>query len=1287
MINAPSLMMKSPFTLSPTSSLPMRLLAAVGCCLLLTLHFPLLGQTAANPGENTERGLVFLHQQFDTDALKADADYQTANMAERHRLVVEELKALAEETQYSLLKRLRELEARGEVVSCRSYFAANLIAVEAGKSVFDELALHPDVRAIYPDEAIALTPPEIRPQASRLDETGEGLIHIRAREVWDLGFTGYGVLISHIDSGVNADHPALSGRWRGNYGHPSGECWLDMVEPFSPTPVDVSPYHGTMTMGIICGMEPGDTVGVAWGAQFITAAIDLFGAVGLISGGLAAFEWLLEPDGNPGTFDDVPRVISNSWGVLPSESVPCNDVFDEVMDNCEAAGIAVIWAAGNEGASGESSIRIPANRAVTEFNSFSVGAFNQDADTLWSGSSQGPSPCTGDPLLRIKPEVTAPGTGIRSSASGTGYASASGTSFSNAHAAGVLTLMIEANPELPVDSLKEILTLTAVDKGVRGNDNHYGYGCIDAYTAVYASLTGIGWMRGRVTDDFGYGVETVLELPEHPHQFRTDGDGYYLLAMPADLPFVLRIDELGYQLHEETAALLPGDTLLNNITLIHTTSGMLTGTVINCFDVPAPDAWVRAIGSGMPDEPTGPDGSFNVSLLQGTYTVTAWDGYCLNDTLENVQIQAGGVTDIELILEFNPAHLCSGPDVYGYRLCDDTDSGGPRIDWAEVNPDYGGNGTIHNLGTDAAIELALPFEVSFYGQIYHRLFVSVHGIVSFEEGITTRNNTAMPAMLAPGVFALWDDLNDGSDAGGDIVTCYDAGRGEFIVEWSEIRYFNQTGESDSLASFQVALINPAVKVPVSGDAIIEVRYQREDVTDQCTVGLDAADGISYIPYLFDGQYDAAASPLNGPRGLRICTGEVPEGIGSLNVPETWISVPVADEETVESSITIENTGTVPLAYQIDPAPEETMISRATSSVRSLDAGSVDDDGYAWIDSRDAGGPVYDFFDISSLGTDLGIVDDDTTTDPIPLPWQFPFYGRFFDRAAVCANGFLSFTSCASNSWNRRINYEKDPYYMIAPFWDDLGPDEDGAVYLYEDAPNERVIVQWDDVPLYSGAGSYTFQAILYRDGSIEFVYEVMQPDLLHNTIGIKGRDGDEGRQLAYNSAFVENNLLVRFYRPENDSTSCRIKDLAFGVIPPLSTVDVPILLKNAGLGFGSFTQPFSIVSSDTLTGTVPVTVEIQSSPQQIDVELVALPTVSGLQLRWNSVSAPFYCVYSSDSLNGSYLDFEGAVSDTFLTVDFDGSSIRFFEIRLCEGPPLYELRDAENPESHFELSK
>jgi len=290
-------------------------------------------------------------------------------------------------------------------------------------------------------------------------------------------------LVCNFDTGVDGDHPALSSRYRGNNGGSAEASWFD---PHTNTdrPSDER-GHGTHTMGIMCGAEGSDTVGVAIGAQWIAAAVVDRGAEmeTTISDILSAYEWAVDPDGDQETFEDVPDVINNSWGVPLSYLPACDQTFWEAIDNVEACGVVVIFAAGNEGPKSES-LRTPADRATSPTNSFAVGAVDAHSPDypIAYFSSRGPSGCDG---VTIKPEATAPGYSVRSCFLDGGYLNLSGTSMAAPHiAAGAVAILRELEPEATVEEIKVALMVTALDLGPTGEDNSYGWGLIDIPRAM-----------------------------------------------------------------------------------------------------------------------------------------------------------------------------------------------------------------------------------------------------------------------------------------------------------------------------------------------------------------------------------------------------------------------------------------------------------------------------------------------------------------------------------------------------------------------------------------------------------------------------------------------------------------------------------------------------------------------------------------------------------------------------------------------------------------------------------
>ncbi|HOX25493.1 MAG TPA: S8 family serine peptidase [Candidatus Krumholzibacteria bacterium] len=502
---------------------------------------------AATPADQPVSVIVHLEDQAPVAAISRDLDQRRATLRTRHEEIVRALKDAAL-NQEPLLADLGASRARGGVLGFTSYWISNLVVVLALPGEIERLADRPDVAWIEPNfEPELIEPVEARSPAASEEETGDrgigvapGITAIRAPEVWsELGINGTGALIGSLDTGVDGDHPALAARWRGNFA-PYGECWLDVIGSDPTFPSDFN-SHGTHTVGTMCGLAPDDTIGVSPGSLWISCnAIDQGASSGFDSDIIQAFQWFADPDGDPFTNDDVPDVVQNSWGVNENFTgyVDCDSRWWAVIDNCEAAGVVVTWSAGNEGPSA-GTLRSPADRAASFYNTFSVGStIYSPPYTISSFSSRGPSTCLNipDPAFAIKPEVSAPGSDIYSSVPGGSYGYKSGTSMAGPHVAGVVALMRSANPDLPVDLVKQILMDTAVDLGTAGEDNTYGWGFIDAYAAVLAAMEGFGTLEGHVTNA-SFGNQPLagarVELPARGYTYNTDQDGFYSgLAAP-----------------------------------------------------------------------------------------------------------------------------------------------------------------------------------------------------------------------------------------------------------------------------------------------------------------------------------------------------------------------------------------------------------------------------------------------------------------------------------------------------------------------------------------------------------------------------------------------------------------------------------------------------------------------------------------------------------------------------------------------------------------------------------
>lgn len=430
-------------------------------------------------------------------ALKKELAHAYAKRSDRHRAAVTTLKSTATTTQRGILSALESAAYQGRVNDVRSFWIDNVITAQMTPTAIAEMANRADV-----DEIVQLPNVEFfhnmatgsetsaTPADATVFDATPGLRAIKADSVWAMGYTGKGRLVATIDTGVDGEHNFLKDKWRGNNGYSLKESWFDplgneTVPKYFPGDGDA---HGTNVMGIIVAVQDSalrndpdlDTVGVAPDAQWISAAvIDILGA-----NIIEAMQWCADPDGDPNTEYDVPDVVNNSWGAQNAIN-GCSDVFWNAIDNVEASGAVMLFAAGNEGP-GAKSIRNPANRATTDLNAFSVGMIdaNNENFPIHPLSSLGPSDCDG---VSIKPEVVAPGVAIQTTTPrGFMDQGVLGTSFAVPHVAGGILLMRECNPNLTVDQIKTILLNTARDLGAPGPDNTYGNGLIDLAAAIRA---------------------------------------------------------------------------------------------------------------------------------------------------------------------------------------------------------------------------------------------------------------------------------------------------------------------------------------------------------------------------------------------------------------------------------------------------------------------------------------------------------------------------------------------------------------------------------------------------------------------------------------------------------------------------------------------------------------------------------------------------------------------------------------------------------------------------------
>jgi len=571
----------------------------------------------------------------------------------RHQMVVTTLQSTAS-SQASLRAYLSQQEAQGRVVSHTPYWIFNGLAVTSGRETLFELAARPEVELIRADHKRYLDDKgqgfgnEALTQDSRplANDAEWNIARIRADLVWNaLGVDGSGVVVANMDTGVDWQHPALLTQYRGYsprglHVHPGN--WFCATDEGYSYPGD-GHGHGTHTMGTILG-DGG--IGVAPGARWIAAKIFHNQGYAYDSWIHAGFQWLLDPDGDPAT-DDAPDVVNNSWG----SDYGGDQIFLPDVQALRAAHILPVFSAGNAGPR-DGTVGAPASFA----ESLAVGATDTD-DVIASFSSRGPSPWG-----ETKPNVSAPGTNVRSSVPGGGYAEHEGTSMAAPHVTGLAALLFQARPGLSLSAVEQALTNSAVPLGDPIPNNDYGWGRIDAYNAVL-SVSSAGVLSGVVRDAAvgapitGATVTAVNRDTGHSAQTRTSADGSYALGL-APGRYNATAEAFGYDpLTEWAIDIVAATTISQDFGLTVKPRGTLTGRVTEEGTGAPLAATITVLNTPITVTTDPATGSYATPLPAGTYALKATSpGHRVGHASAVTVAEAGTVTQ-DFVLPTAPTIL------------------------------------------------------------------------------------------------------------------------------------------------------------------------------------------------------------------------------------------------------------------------------------------------------------------------------------------------------------------------------------------------------------------------------------------------------------------------------------------------------------------------------------------------------------------------------------------------------------------------------------------------------
>ncbi len=284
-----------------------------------------------------------------------------------------------------------------------------------------------------------------------------GLDLVKAPEVWNQGFQGDGIVVAVIDSGVDYTHPELTGQMWINSGEipnnnidDDGNGYVDDVQGWDFVDNDNDPIdeegHGTHIAGTIAAKRDGiGTTGIAPNAKIMPIRILDEEGVGKVSNGIEAIRY----------------AVDNGADVINLSSGGRNVVIGELGAISYAAerGVVFVSAAGNGGLSSpdyparladRQGIAVGSVEQNGKFSSFSNEAGNQSLDYVVAPGGDGFRADAGDIYAPVPPSIT-----------GNLYSFFAGTSMAAPHVAGVVALIKQANPNLSVEAIENIIIETA----------------------------------------------------------------------------------------------------------------------------------------------------------------------------------------------------------------------------------------------------------------------------------------------------------------------------------------------------------------------------------------------------------------------------------------------------------------------------------------------------------------------------------------------------------------------------------------------------------------------------------------------------------------------------------------------------------------------------------------------------------------------------------------------------------------------------------------------------------
>ncbi|WP_162431038.1 S8 family serine peptidase [Christiangramia aestuarii] len=312
------------------------------------------------------------------------------------------------------------------------------------------------------------------------------------------------------------------------------------------------------------------------------------------------------------------------------------------------------------------------------------------------------------------------------------------------------------------------------------------------------------------------------------------------------------------------------------------------------------------------------------------------------------------------------------------------------------------------------------------------------------------------------------------------------------------------------------------------------------------------------------------------------SGEIVPAPG-IEVMETSYSEAMDPDQEVVRSFKVTNTGESTLEYAIGASEKITVNEQQAATDQ------VEEFSYVYRTTYDEGSkPTFQWIKLELEDKVPFYLSEGDYWEQLELPFEFEFYQKKYSKIWMGTQGVLSFQEEVNEAYTtffpNRIPKDDNLNAIIAPYFATGGPNVTGSEEdwgRFMKVFDDKVVFEWRNYTPGGFAGTYSFQAILYKNGKIKFQYK--DGAAAAGLIGIENESGTEGFEIVYSQPFFDDRVAVDIFPAKKET------------LEPGASRSYELSFNTAGTNAGVYTESLKVINNTPLTPEIEVPVELTVS--------------------------------------------------------------------------------------------